>query len=234
MTDQVLYLLPGLLCDRVTWAHQAEHLADLAEIRIPSFYGFDTLAAMADSVLASAPPRFAVAGHSMGARVALQIMATAPDRVTRLALLDTGVHPVRPDEPEKRQQLVDLARREGMAALAAAWLPPMVHLDVPSRDPALMQTLHAMVCRATPDIFAGQINALLTRPNFQANMPKIACPTLVGVGRDDGWSPVAQHEPIAAAIPVASLVIFENSGHMAPMEAPDAVTAALRDWLGRS
>lgn len=229
--NTVLYLLPGLLCDRVTWAHQEAALADRAEIRIPSFYGFDSLEAMARPVLDSAPARFSLAGHSMGARVALQIMRMAPERVERLALLDTGVHPVRPGEAEKRQELVDLARSEGMAALAARWLPPMVHADAPRRDKALMQTLTEMVCRATPDIFAGQIKALLTRPDFESNMPKIGCPTLVGVGRQDSWSPVSQHAPIAAAIAGARLVIFENSGHMAPMEAPEAVTAALRDWL---
>ena len=223
----VLYLLPGLLCDRVTWAAQERGLSGLAEVRIASFYGFDTLDAMARSVLDAAPPRFAVAGHSMGARVALQIMTLAPERVERLALLDTGVHPVQPGEPEQRRALLDLARREGMAALAARWLPPMVH----DASPALMQTLTEMVCRATPEIFEGQVNALLTRPDFEANMPPITCPTLVAVGREDGWSPVPQHERIAAAIPGAKLVIFEECGHMAPMEAAEAVTAAMRAWM---
>jgi len=229
---QVVYLLPGLLCDEVTWAHQAAGLADLAEVRTPVFYGFDSLTAMAESVLAEAPARFAVAGHSMGARVALEIVRAAPQRVTRLALLDTGTHPVRAGEPEKRQELVDLARREGMAALAAVWLPPMVHPQTPARRPELMAELTAMVCRATPEIFAGQVRALLNRPDAQAGLAAIACPTLVGVGRQDAWSPVAQHEPIAAAIPGAKLVVFEESGHMAPMEAPEAVTGALRAWLG--
>jgi pimeloyl-ACP methyl ester carboxylesterase len=227
----VLYLLPGLLCDEVTWAHQVEGLADLAEVRVPSFYGFDSLAAMAASVLAGAPDRFAVAGHSMGARVALELIRTAPERVERLALLDTGTHPVREGEPEKRQELVDLAFREGMAALAARWLPPMVHPDAPRRDKALLETLTAMVCRATPEIFTGQVRALLGRPDADPLLPSIKCPTLVGVGRQDAWSPVSQHEPIAAAIPGATLVIFEDSGHMAPMEAPQAVTGALRTWL---
>src|SRR4051794_37969107 len=101
----VLYLLPGLLCDRVTWAHQVEGLADLAEVRVASFYGFDSIPAMAQSVLDEAPARFAVAGHSMGARVALEMVRAAPERVERLALLDTGTHPVRPGEAEKRQEL---------------------------------------------------------------------------------------------------------------------------------
>lgn len=229
-----LYLLPGLLCDRVTWAHQLQGLADIADVRVPSFYGFDSIPDMARAVLAEAPARFAVAGHSMGARVALEIVRMAPERVERLALLDTGTHPVRPGEAEKRQELVDLARREGMAALAARWLPPMVHPDAARRDPALMRELTAMVGRATPEIFAGQVKALLGRPDAAAGLGAIRCPTLVGVGREDAWSPVSQHEPIVAAVSGAMLTIYEDSGHMAPMEAPEAVTASLRTWmLGR-
>ncbi len=224
----VLYLLPGLLCDASTWAHQREHLSELAEIRIPSFYGFRSLPDMAASVLAEAPPRFAVVGHSMGARVALEIVRAAPHRVERLALLDTGTHPVRPGEREKRYELVHLARNEGMQALAARWIPPMLAPNAPA---PILQAMVDMVCRATPDIFEGQVEALLNRPDTTALLPTINCPTLVAVGRDDAWSPPAQHEPIAAAIPGARLTIFENSGHMSPMEAPDAVTEALRNWM---
>jgi pimeloyl-ACP methyl ester carboxylesterase len=126
-----------------------------------------------------------------------------------------------------------IARREflaGMAALAARWLPPMVHPDRVA-DEALMQPLRAMVLRMTPAIHARQIKALLTRPDAEAVLPTIRCPVLVGVGRQDAWSPLSQHEAIVAAVPQAKLVVFENSGHMAPIEAPAAVTAALRDWL---
>lgn len=224
-----LVLLPGLLCDRASWAHQVEGLSDVADIMVGDLYGFDSITAMAESVLAKAPARFALAGHSMGARVALEIMRQAPERVSHLALLDTGIHPRQPGEAEKRGALVDLARREGMAALAAQWLPPMVH---PSGvDPAIMQDMVAMVCRATPDIFAGQQQALLNRPDAAAGLDAIACPVLVGVGRQDVWSPLAQHEAIAARIAGSKLVVFEHSGHMAPMEQPAAVTAAMLTWL---
>ena len=99
----VLYLLPGLLCDQVVWTHQMQGVADLAEPDVPGFYGFDSILEMAQSVLAKAPPRFSLAGHSMGARVALEIVRIAPQRVERLALLDTGTHAVRPGEQEKRE-----------------------------------------------------------------------------------------------------------------------------------
>lgn len=227
----VVYLLPGLLCDAVVWTDVSAGLADVAEIRIADFWGFDDLTAMARSVLAGAPSRFAVVGHSMGARVALEMVRLAPARVARLALLDTGTHARREGEAAARQVLVDLAFNEGMGALADRWLPPMVHPDTPS-DGALMTTLRAMVGRATPEIFAGQVKALLNRPEAEAGLSAIACPVLIGVGRQDAWSPPAQHAAMAQRIPQADYVVFEDSGHMAPMEAPAAVIAALRGWLG--
>lgn len=226
----MLYLLPGLLCDATVWTEVVAGLADLAEIRTPDFLGFDDITVMAWSVLEGAPQKFAVVGHSMGARVALEIVRLAPERVERLALLDTGTHARREGEAAARQVLVDLARDAGMQALASRWLTPMVHPDTPA-DGVLMASLRAMVGRATPETFAGQVKALLNRPEAERGLAAITCPVLIGVGRQDAWSPPSQHEAMAQTIPHADYVVFEDSGHMAPMEAPDAVTAALRAWL---
>jgi pimeloyl-ACP methyl ester carboxylesterase len=185
---------------------------------------------MARSVLETAPARFALAGHSMGARVALEVVRMAPGRVERLALLDTGMHPPREGEAASRGALVELAYTDGMAAMAARWLPPMV---APRRkaDEALLGPLTEMVSRATPQIFEGQQRALLNRPDTAPALAAVACPTTVIVGRQDVWSPVAQHEDIVAAIPGARLVVIEDSGHMSPVEQPQAVAAALQAWL---
>ncbi|NIJ81378.1 alpha/beta fold hydrolase [Xanthomonas cannabis] len=225
-----LLLLCGLLCDAAIWQPQREALGDLAEVQVLDFPGFDSIVQMATHVLAGAPPQFALAGHSMGGRVALEIMRQAPQRVTRLALLDTGIAPRREGEREERQALVDLARTQGMQALASAWLPPMLHPDRVD-DAALMERLTAMVQRQSPQGFAGQVTALLERPDAAPVLARIRCPTLLGVGRQDAWSPLARHQDMARHIPQARLVVFEDSGHMAPVEAPVAVTAALRDWL---
>lgn len=226
----VLYLLPGLLCDASVWAHQVEALSGGQEVRVPDLCGLDDITTMAQSVLEDAPVRFSLAGHSMGARVALEIVRLAPDRVERLALLDTGVHPRRDGEAEKRQVLVELAEREGMAALAQRWLPPMVYAQG-ARTAAIMPGLTRMVAGMTPDIHARQIKALLNRPNAEAGLSAIICPVLLGVGEKDLWSPPAQHEALAALMPHARLVVFPGAGHMAPLEAPDAVTDALSAWL---
>jgi pimeloyl-ACP methyl ester carboxylesterase len=224
-----LLLLPGLLCDRTVWRGQIAHLADVTH-RVADYGSSDTLPAMAQRALKDAPARFALAGHSMGARVALEIMRIAPERVERLALLDTGIHTLQPGETAKRMKLVELARTHGMEALCEAWLPPMVHPDRLGDDP-FMRPLRDMVARFTPERFAGQISALLNRPDPALLLASITCPTLVGVGRQDAWSPPAQHEPIAAGIRNARLVIFEDAGHFAPYERPDQVTTAMRAWL---
>jgi pimeloyl-ACP methyl ester carboxylesterase len=226
----VVYLLPGLLSDAAVWRAQAEHLSNTHDIRVPHFFGYDSIPAMARGVLAGAPARFALAGHSMGGRVAIEIMRLAPERVERLALLNTGIHEVREGEAAKRQVLVDLALAFGMEALAAQWAPPMV---APARvaDAALMEEIAAMVCRATPEIFRRQIRALLNRPVVRDVLGAIACPTCVIGARHDGWSPLSQHEEIASLIAGATLVCVEDCGHFSPLERPDAVSTALANWL---
>lgn len=228
----IVYLLPGLLSDAAVWGPQAQHLSDTHEVRVPHFFGYDSIPAMARGVLAGAPDRFALTGHSMGGRVAIEIMRMAPERVERLALLNTGIHAVREGEAAKRQVLVDLAFAEGMETLAARWAPPMV---APARvaDAALMEEITAMVCRATPEIFRRQIRALLNRPTVRDVLGAIDCPTCVIGARHDGWSPLSQHEEITALIPGATLVCIEDCGHFSPLEQPDAVSAALAAWLAR-
>jgi len=226
-----LLLLPGLICDARIWAPQVEGLRDLRPVEAIDGYGeADSIGAMAAQVLASAPPRFALAGHSMGGRVALEVVRRAPERVERLALLSTGVHPTKPGEAEKRFALLARGVEQGMDALIDAWLPPMVWEPNAVR-PGLMDMLWQMCSDAGLDMYERQIRALLARPAVDALLPTIACPTLVATGAHDGWAPVVQHEEIAAAIPGARLEVFADAGHMAPVEAPGAVTAALARWL---
>jgi pimeloyl-ACP methyl ester carboxylesterase len=232
MTAPTLVLLPGLLCDRDVWAPQIAALESDYEIVVPDLWGYDSFDAMAEAALAEAPARFSLAGHSMGGRVALEIMRRAPERVERLALLSTGVHPVREAEVEPRLAQVALAEREGIEALVQEWLPPMLH-PRHRDDPKLVGSIVSMWCRGTPEIFAKQIHAALHRRDLRPLLAGIRCPTLVIVGAEDTWSPPAQHNAIAAAIPNAELAIVPESGHMVTLEAPDRVNAELRRWLAR-
>jgi len=190
----------------------------------------DSITGMAADTLASFSGTLAVAGHSMGARVAMEMWRQAPERIARLALFDTGTNA--PTEAEKpgRARRMALAHTQGMAALCDDWLPPMVH---PSRlnDPAVMGPLKQMVLGKTPELHDRQIAALLGRPDAVQTLKTVTCPMLVAVGRQDQWSPLAQHQQIAALVPQANLVIIEDAGHFAPFEQPDAVAAAMRNWL---
>lgn len=229
---KTIYLLCGLLCDDVVWEAQATALARDHDVRVVSFLrGEDSMAAMAERVLDGAPGRFALAGHSMGGRVALEVMRRAPERVERLALLDTGYEGLAPGELEKRGALVDQARREGIASIAAAWGLPML---APERrgDPVLVRQVFDMVGRMSPEIYAAQTRALLGRPDATEVLRGVVCPTLVLCGRQDGWSPPERHLRMADLLPRPPLLrLVEDCGHMAMMEQPDAVLDALRAWL---
>jgi pimeloyl-ACP methyl ester carboxylesterase len=242
-----LLLLPGLLCDAAAWAPAVAALERAAagapggtglRCRIVEFAAAPSLQEMAGEVLAQAPPAFALAGHSMGARVAMEVLQRAPGRVERLALLDTGYRALpagRAGEAERarRYALLERARTLGMRAMGEEWARPMVH---PSRlrDRALMDAILDMIARRTPEEFARQIEALLGRPDLEERLRSIGVPTLVACGRDDAWSPLAQHEEIAARLANARLVAFPDCGHMAPMERPAEVAVALAQWLGFS
>ncbi len=225
-----LLLLPGLLCDERIFAPQIRALGHAFDVVVADYREADSITEMARRALKGAPERFALAGHSMGARVALEVYRQAGERVERLALISTGVHPPRPGEAEKRHALLDLGQREGIDALLNAWLPPMV---APARrsDAAFLAPIYAMCRAGGVDLYQRQIAALLARPEVETLLSTIDCPVLVAVGDVDEWSPLDQHRLMAAAIPRATLTVLGGSGHMSPLEAPDALTAALRHWI---
>ncbi len=235
MSKPSLILVPGLLCDSTVWLAQVAALHDLAEITVAEPPECDSLGAMAEAILKTAPASFALAGHSMGGRVALEILRRAPQRVARLALLDTGYQPLASGEEGAREvlgreRMVTLAREKGMRAMGLTWARAMVH---PSRlsDAALMASILDMIDRRTPDFYAAQVRAMLSRPDASAVLPQIHCPTLVLCGREDAWSPLERHRRLAALIPASTLTIIEDCGHMSTLEQPEAVNAALRWWL---
>lgn len=225
-----LTLLCGLLCDNAAWEAQAQALQQDHDVRIVHFAGFDSITAMARHVLETTPGTFALAGHSMGGRVALEVYRQAPERIERLALLDTGYEGVSEGEEERRAVLVNRALRDGIGAIAADWALPML---APHRrhDKTLVDQMLAMVNRMSGTIYAGQTRALLGRPDATPVLASITCPTLVLCGQQDGWSPPHRHEVMAAMIPGARLRLIDDCGHMAMMEQPDAILQAMQEWL---
>lgn len=226
-----LFLLPGLLCDERVWQYQQKNLADLVDIRIPNFRNIDSFDAMADAVLEEAPETFYLAGHSMGGRVAMQILNKVPQRIIKLALMDTAIHPTALGEKDKRQVLIDLAKEKGMAELARVWGLPMVHPEK-QKDQVFMQIFFDMVESYAVESFQNQVNALVSRQDAEPFLGKAPKGSLVLCGREDTWSPPSRHEDIARALPDnPAVVIIEECGHMSTMEQPQAVTKAMREWL---
>jgi len=226
-----LVLLSGALCDAALWRHQIAGLSDIADVRVGDLTRDDSVGAMAARVLAGAPPRFALAGISLGGYVALEIMRRAPERVTRLALLDTTARP----EEEASAAGNPAARDAGVAGLGQVGLLTtlLVH---PKRlaDRRLATILGAMAERVGRKAFLRQQRASRTRPDSRADLAAIVCPTLLICGRQDPLAPPALHEEMATAIPGAELLIIEECGHLPPLEQPEEVTGALRRWLQRT
>ncbi len=227
---KVVYLLCGLLCDNAVWRHQAQALAADYDVRVVNFVGFDSLSEMAASVLSQAPQTFALAGHSMGGRVALEVLRQDRQRVERLALLDTGFAGVVSGEAAQRAVLVDQAMAEGIHAIAEAWMLPMLAPEHRS-DAALTREILDMVCRMSGPIYAGHTRALLTRLDASDVLSSIRCPTLILCGQEDSWSAPAQHRAMAALVPGSALKLIDHCGHMAMLEQPELITTALREWL---
>ena len=237
MSKQMLLLLPGLLCDETVWVHQRSALSAIAESVVPDYRSLDSISAMADKVLKEAPTQtFALAGHSMGGRVALEVVRKAPERVTRLALLDTGFEPIATGEPgeqerARRMRLLDIAQAQGMRAMGEQWAPGMVHPDRVGTP--VFEDILAMIERRSPAEFQAQITALLGRPDASAVLSLLRCPTRLICGRQDAWSPYARHEIMHQMIPVpwSRISAVEHCGHMSTMEQPDAVSALMAQWL---
>jgi pimeloyl-ACP methyl ester carboxylesterase len=227
-----LMLLSGLLCDQTFWSDIPQRLSPVANASVITFRGYSSIPAMARHVLDNAPDRFAVAGHSMGGRVALEVLRLEPQRVTGLALLNTGVHGVRDGEPQSRARLIRIAHERGMAALAAEWLPTMMGSDA-ARCAELMPPMIAMIERWTAEGYTDQMNAMLHRPEVLSLLPSITVPTLLLSGSDDLSSPISQQQSIRRKVPHATLFEIHGAGHMAPLERPGSVAIALREWLSR-
>jgi pimeloyl-ACP methyl ester carboxylesterase len=230
MTRIPLILLPGLLLDERLYDAQIAALAERAEPKVIDLTGADSIAGMAEAALAAAPERFALCGLSMGGYVALEIMRRAPQRVLKLALLDTQA---RPEGAEARTRRLDLMARAGRGEFEGAveqLLPLFIHPDrLADRD--LVATLSAMARKVGRDGFLRQQVAILNRADSRPSLAAIGCPTLVLAGRQDVLTPVALHEEMAAAIPAATLVALPQCGHLSPLEQPAMVSAQLGAWL---
>ena len=231
MAKHKLVLIPGLLCDEHLWAHQVDGLSDIADIEVADITREDNIPDLARAVLRRAPEKFSLAGLSMGGYVAHEIMRQEPERVERLALVDTSARPDTPENTKKRKSMMDLAMHGKFKGVTPLLLPNLVHPDHVKKT-GVGDVVLRMAENVGKDAFLRQQTALLHRVDSRPDLANINCPTLVLCGAEDALTPVEFHQEMAEGIGGnAKLVIVEHSGHLAPLEQPTIVTDAFRAWL---
>ena len=238
MSASALVLVPGLMCDAAVWRAQVNYFGNKTDIHVAEHAELNSLTDMAQKILDEAPVKFALAGHSMGGRVALEVFRLAPERVTHLALINSGCHALPEGEAAEKERtlrlgFLRLAQAQGVAAMARSWVRNMVY---PSRlaDAELIDSIVSMFARKSVSIYEAQIQALLNRPEQFPLLAAIRCPVLVLSGQEDLNSPSAVNQEIAGTVPDAELSILADCGHMSLLERPEQVNQHLERWLARS
>lgn len=227
-----LVLVPGHLCNEVLWAHQVAGLRDVARPIIADVTLDDSIAGMAARLLEQAPRRFSLAGLSMGGMVCMEVMRQAPERVDRLALLDTNPGADTAERAAQRRKMVGRFDAGEVDTLVQEFIELVVPPDR-LRETALIDPMRAMMLSVAQKAFPAQVKALIERRESRADMPSYDLPVTLICGREDFLTPLAFHEEMAGLIPNAELVVVENCAHMSTMERPADVNASLRNWLRR-
>ena len=228
MTD--LLLIPGHLCDARLWTPQIETLSALAKVSVAETQCDDSMQGIASRILASAPPRFALAGLSMGGHVCMEIMRQAPERIEKLALLDTGAASDNEARRDQRKQMLSRFQAGEIDQLVDEFMDLLLWTER-SGDSALVGDIKKMMIEVAPTAFEAQVNALWNRPDSRADMTSYACPTLILCGAEDRLTPPNWSIEMADLIPGAAIVLIADCGHMSTLERPEAVNAALMHWL---
>ena len=231
MPAEYILLLPGMMCDERLWSHQI--VAMSLPVYIADLSKSDNLVEMAGEVLAAAPPRFAMAGLSMGGILAFEIVRQAPERVTHLALLDTNPHPDTPSKKAMRFEQIAAAAAGKLEELAIESLKPLYLAEKNRDDETMLKTILDMALELGPEVFERQSLAVMNRPDSAPMLASISCPTSVICGREDTICPVRFHEFMAQEIPGANLVVIDDCGHLSTMERPEVVTKELLDLFSQ-
>lgn len=225
MDKQPLVCIPGHLCDRATWEYQIKHLSDAAIPTVIAFQGENTPEKMVQSILKQSPQTFALAGHSMGGWLALEVMRHAPERVAKLCLLNTTARPDSLNKVQLREKLIRMAKQGQFREVAEQALEQFVMQE------SAKQTVLEMLLRAGAQRLIDDQTAMMQRAESMSILEKIQVPTLVIHARQDHVFTLNMHKEMARFIPHAKLAIIEDCGHMSTIEQPQATTTLLRFWL---
>jgi len=229
-TSLPLLMCAGLLLDRRLWEPVVPALADLAEIQVADLTKDDSIAGMAARALAAAPERFALAGLSMGGYVAQEIVFQAPERVSRLALLDTRAGLDSEENRARRRGLMELAQKGHFKGVTPKLLPALIHPDRLT-DKTLTDNIMAQAESVGQAAFLRQQKAILGRRDFRPLLPTAKMPSLVLCGEQDALTPPSEAAEMASLLPDVRMVVLPDCGHLPPMEKPQETGSLLRQWL---
>jgi pimeloyl-ACP methyl ester carboxylesterase len=225
-----LLLVPGLMCSARLFASQVAALWPLGPVTIADHRRDDGVAAIAARILTQAPPRFALAGLSLGGYIAFAIMRLAPERVGKLALLNTSARPDTPEQTAASYALISMAESGRLGEVTEALAKRYLH-RTRWTDEALRGVLREMAADTGADAFVRQERAIIARPDSRPLLAAIRCPTLVLAGDGDELIPRDHMDEIAGGIAGATFVVVPECGHLSTLERPEAVNAALAAWL---
>lgn len=232
MKETILFL-PGLLCTERLWSSQLTFFSGDYDCVVADMTKDDTIGGMVQRALSTMPERFSVAGLSMGGYAAFEVMRQAPERVTRLALLDTAARADTPERIEGRKGLIKRVENGKFNDVTEEHFQTFVHPDRLSDEP-IMAAIRASAADVGAAAYIRQQRAIMARPDSLPLLPSISCPTLVLCGAEDALTVPELHDEMAAGIPNATLVKVPVCGHLSPMERPKAVNSVLSEWLNRS
>ena len=225
-------MVPGLGSDGAVWQPTIDLLAPSIDCAVGDTLSDASLVAMAQRILDAAPPRFALAGVSMGGMVALEIMRAAPERVTRLFLCDTNAQPDTAEQASRRQAVNDaMLATDDLAKLAAPFIGYMVSSCT---EQSVRDALTEMTLRVGATAYVRQNEAVIARGDLRPVLPMVTVPTMIVVGEHDVMTPPSFSEAISESIFGSTLHIVQNCGHLPPIEKPREVAALLRELLARA
>jgi pimeloyl-ACP methyl ester carboxylesterase len=219
-----LVLVSGLLSNGALWKHQTAHLGGEISIQVISPSG-KTPKEMVEAILDCAPPQFSLAGHSMGGWLCLEVMRVAPERVSSLCLLNTTA---RSDSEEKKSRRLKMVQRVEKGEWREVVRELVEHLVF---NPVAKKEVEKMFLEVGPKAFIRQEKAMLARGESLSVLPMIKCPTLVMHAAQDRNFSLEEHRELAEGIQNSRLSVVEGSGHMSPIEAPEAITSLLRSFV---
>ncbi|WP_299045431.1 alpha/beta fold hydrolase [uncultured Tateyamaria sp.] len=225
-----LVFLPGMMCDARLFGPQIAELSAEYSVMVSPVTRGERIEEIASGLLDELPQRFALAGLSMGGIVAMEILRRAPDRITRLALMDTNPLAETPQVAAAREPQIVKARTGRMAEVMRDEMKPNYLAPGPYRN-EILDLVMDMADALGPDVFVRQSRALQRRRDQQGTLRKCKVPTLVLCGAHDELCPVKRHTFMAELIPGAELKVVEDAGHLPTLESPAETTQALRDWL---